>query len=74
MRDDYLSTSAVPSPNVRFFGFGSTSPRCIGVGYGLMADRFDIYLSTPVAVREQMEVFAERLQEAVLELCDLLTE
>jgi carnitine O-acetyltransferase len=74
MRDDYLSTSAVPSPNVRFFGFGSTSPRCIGVGYGLMADRFDIYLSTPVAVREQMEVFAERLQEAVLELCDLLAE
>jgi carnitine O-acetyltransferase len=73
MRDDYLSTSAVPSPTVRFWGFGSTSPRCIGVAYALMADRFDLYLSTPASVAEPMHVFAERLQRVVAELEDLLT-
>ena len=30
MRDDYLSTSAVPSPHVRFWGFGSTSRSASG--------------------------------------------
>jgi carnitine O-acetyltransferase len=72
MREDYLSTSAVPSPNVRFFGFGSTSARCIGVGYALMSTRFDIYLSTPRSVAEQMHTFAVRLQEAVTQLSELL--
>ncbi|HEY6422007.1 MAG TPA: choline/carnitine O-acyltransferase [Pseudonocardiaceae bacterium] len=72
MRDDYLSTSAVPSPNVQYFGFGSTSQKCIGIGYALLPDRFDLYLSTPRAVREQMSVFADKLSEAVHELQDLL--
>lgn len=72
MRDDYLSTSAVPSPHVRFFGFGSTSPKCIGVGYALLPDRFDLYLCTPKSVAEQMTVFADRLAEAVRELDALL--
>ena len=72
MRDDYLSTSAVPSPTVRFWGFGSTSPRCIGVAYALMSDRFDLYLSTPASVSEAMHVFAERLRRTVAELEELL--
>lgn len=72
MRDDYLSTSAVPSRNVQYFGFGSTSAKCIGVGYALLPDRFDIYLSTPRTVREQMIVFADRLRESVRELDRLL--
>jgi carnitine O-acetyltransferase len=72
MRDDYLSTSAVASTHVRYFGFGSTSRKCIGIGYVLLPDRFDLYLSTPRAVSEQMSVFAERLLEAVRELEDLL--
>ncbi len=72
LRDDFLSTSSVPSPRVQYFGFGSTSPTCIGVGYGLQHDRFDIYLSTPASVREQMVVFADRLREAVAELTELL--
>ncbi len=72
MRDDYLSTSAVPSPLVRFFGFGSTSRKCIGVGYGLMADRFDLYLSTPRPVADQMHLFADALRRAVVELDALL--
>jgi carnitine O-acetyltransferase len=72
MRDDYLSTSAVPSPHVQFFGFGSTSEKCIGVGYALMTDRFDLYLSTPRAVAEQMSVFAAALADAVRELEELL--
>jgi carnitine O-acetyltransferase len=74
LRDDYLSTSAVPSPTVRFWGFGSTSPRCIGVAYALMADRFDLYLSTPASVSEAMHVFAQRLRQTVAELEELMAE
>ena len=63
---------SVPSPAVRYFGFGSTSPTCIGIGYVLMDTRFVIYLSTPRAVGDQMRVFADRLREAIAELQDLL--
>ncbi|MCE3552882.1 choline/carnitine O-acyltransferase [Pseudonocardia sp. RS11V-5] len=72
LRDDYLSTSSVPSPRVQYFGFGSTSPTCIGVGYGLQHDRFDIYLATPRSVADQMYAFADRVREAVAELDTLL--
>lgn len=72
MRDDYLSTSAVPSPQVRFWGFGSTSEKCIGVAYAMLPDRFDAYLSTPAPVRAQMETFARELPIAVAQLEALL--
>jgi len=74
MRDDYLSTSAVPSPHVKYWGFGSTSTHCIGVGYALLSDRFDLFLSTPRVVADQMYAFADRLVEAVAELQALLTD
>ncbi len=63
MRDDYRSTSAVPSPHVRCWGFGSTSDTCIGIGYAMLPERFDLYLSTPRAVSEQMAVFASTLTD-----------
>ncbi|MGA5564820.1 choline/carnitine O-acyltransferase [Streptomyces platensis] len=72
MRDDYLSTSSAPSENIQYFGFGSTSSRCIGVAYVLLPDRFHLYLSTPRAVAGPMQVFADRLREAVAELRELL--
>jgi carnitine O-acetyltransferase len=72
MRDDYLSTSSAPSANIQYFGFGSTSSRCIGVAYVLLPERFNIYLSTPLAVADQMRTFADRLREAVGELRELL--
>lgn len=72
MRDDYLSTSSAPSENIQYFGFGSTSSRCIGVAYVLLPERFNVYLSTPLAVADQMRNFADRLREAVAELRDLL--
>ncbi|MFD7610202.1 choline/carnitine O-acyltransferase [Streptomyces sp. NPDC059828] len=72
MRDDYLSTSSAPSHNIQFFGFGSTSTRCIGVAYVLLPERFNLYLSTPQPVAGQMHAFADRLGEAVAELRDLL--
>jgi carnitine O-acetyltransferase len=37
-----------------------------------MADRFDLYLSTPRAVADQMYVFADALRDAVAELDALL--
>jgi len=71
MRDDYLSTSSAPSANIQFFGFGSTSSRCIGVAYVLLPERFHLYLSTPRTVAGQMRTFAARLREAVGELREL---
>ncbi|HEY2205508.1 MAG TPA: choline/carnitine O-acyltransferase [Pseudonocardia sp.] len=73
MRDDYLSTSSAPSVNIECFGFGSTSSHCIGVAYVLLPDRFNLYLSTPARVADQMTAFAEELRLAVGELAELLT-
>ncbi|MFD9500793.1 choline/carnitine O-acyltransferase [Streptomyces sp. NPDC060035] len=72
MRDDYLSTSSAPSENIQYFGFGSTSSKCIGIAYVLLPDRFNLYLSTPLPVAAQMHAFADRLGEAVAELRELL--
>ncbi|MFE1176353.1 choline/carnitine O-acyltransferase [Streptomyces sp. NPDC058773] len=72
MRDDYLSTSSAPSQHIQYFGFGSTSSRCIGVAYVLLPDRFHLYLSTPLAVAGPMHDFAGRLREVVAELRELL--
>jgi carnitine O-acetyltransferase len=72
MRDDYLSTSSAPSANIQYFGFGSTSPHCIGVAYVLLSDRFNIYLSTPQAVAGEMYRFADELRTAIEELRSLL--
>ncbi|MFF9480177.1 choline/carnitine O-acyltransferase [Streptomyces sp. NPDC014733] len=74
MRDDYLSTSSAPSAHIQYFGFGSTSSRCIGVAYVLLPDRFHLYLSTPEAVAGPMHTFAEELRTAVEELRELLGE
>ncbi|MFF3449676.1 choline/carnitine O-acyltransferase [Streptomyces sp. NPDC002667] len=72
MRDDYLSTSSAPSVNIQYFGFGSTSSQCIGIAYVLLPERFNLYLSTPLAVAAQMRTFADRLREAMDELRELL--
>ena len=74
MRDDYLSTSSAPSHNIQYFGFGSTSPQCIGIAYVLLPDRWNIYLSTPRHVAGEMYRFADELVRAVGELQDLLAE
>ncbi|MGW0179506.1 choline/carnitine O-acyltransferase [Nocardia sp. NPDC003345] len=74
MRDDYLSTSSAPSVNIRYFGFGSTSPKCIGVAYVLLPDRWNLYLATPTAVADEMHAFAGHLRTAVAELEALLSE
>ncbi|MEV6646716.1 choline/carnitine O-acyltransferase [Amycolatopsis sp. NPDC051371] len=74
MRDDYLSTSSAPSVNIQYFGFGSTSPQCIGIAYVLLPDRWNIYLSTPKHVSAEMHRFADELAVAVRELQELLAE
>ncbi|WP_236073039.1 choline/carnitine O-acyltransferase, partial [Streptomyces tardus] len=74
MRDDYLSTSSAPSTHIQYFGFGSTSSRCIGVAYVLLPDRFHLYLSTPEPVAGQMRAFAAELRTAVGELRELLAD
>lgn len=74
MREDYLSTSSAPSAHIQYFGFGSTSARCIGIAYVLLPDDFHLYLSTPRAVAGHLPVFAERLRETVAELQELLRD
>ncbi|MFE6777366.1 choline/carnitine O-acyltransferase [Streptomyces sp. NPDC057702] len=74
MRDDYLSTSSAPSRHIQYFGFGSTSSRCVGVAYVLLPDRFHVYLSTPRPVADQMHAFADELRRAVAEMRELLAE
>ncbi|MFI7666966.1 choline/carnitine O-acyltransferase [Nocardia sp. NPDC049526] len=74
MRDDYLSTSSAPSVNIRYFGFGSTSQKCIGIAYVLLPDRWNIYLATPKPVAAQMYAFADHLRTAVADLEALLAE
>jgi carnitine O-acetyltransferase len=71
MRDDYLSTSAAPSVNIQYFGFGATSEHCIGVAYVLLPQRFNVHLSTPRSVGGQMTAFEGRLGEAIAEMSDL---
>ncbi|WP_431784414.1 choline/carnitine O-acyltransferase [Streptomyces chumphonensis] len=73
MRADYLSTSSAPSTHIQYFGFGSTSPQCIGVAYVLLPDRFHVYLSTPRPVAAAMETFADALREVVAQLRALLS-
>ncbi|GAA3383783.1 choline/carnitine O-acyltransferase [Cryptosporangium minutisporangium] len=70
-RDDYLSTSSAPSTAIDYFGFGSTSSQCIGVGYVLLPDRLAVHLSTPRAVADGMAAFAEHLDLALRELTNL---
>ncbi|MDQ4115530.1 MAG: choline/carnitine O-acyltransferase [Actinomycetota bacterium] len=72
MRSDYLSTSAAPSTSIRYFGFGSTSPQCIGVAYVLLPDRLHVHLSTPASVADEMYAYADELRTAVAELRELL--
>ncbi|MEV0246727.1 choline/carnitine O-acyltransferase [Nocardia sp. NPDC050712] len=73
MRNDYLSTSSAPSVNIEYFGFGSTSPTCIGVAYVLLPDRWNLYLATPEPVADQMHAFAGHLRTAVADLTALLS-
>lgn len=72
MRADALSTSSAPSMNIQYFGFGSTSETCIGVGYVLLQDNLRVYLSTAKSVAGDMEVFAESLPQVIETLCNLL--
>jgi carnitine O-acetyltransferase len=73
MRDDYLSTSSTPSTNVQYGGFGPTSSHCIGIGYMLLPDRFNLHLSTPHPVADEMRLFTVKLREAIGELQALLS-
>jgi carnitine O-acetyltransferase len=72
MRHDYLSTSSLMSDLVTFFGFGSTSVDCIGVGYAVRSDGFYAYLSTGKSGAIYLAKFAANLRDAMLELRDLL--
>lgn len=72
LRDDYLSTSAVSSANVRFFGFGPPTGQCIGIGYLSQPGGFAIHLSASKGAEQHMRRFAHAVSVAIPELRDLL--
>lgn len=74
MRSDSLSTSSAPSPTIIYFGFGSTGPGCIGVGYLVRADEMNCYLSTAEGEEAAVESFMTNWRTALTELSALLEE
>jgi len=72
MRDDYMSTSSTSSPQIQYGGFGPTSDRCIGLGYALLPDRFNLHLSARRSLAEEILLFVDKLHEAIRELQRLL--
>ena len=74
LRDDWLSTSAVPSAHVRSWGFGATSPRCIGVAYAMLPGEAYAFLSARPAVEQDLHRLAVELRRAVGELLELLED
>jgi carnitine O-acetyltransferase len=72
MRHDYLSTSSLMSDVVTYFGFGSTSTDCIGVGYAVRSDGFYAYLCTGKPSATYLANFAANLRNAMLEIGDVL--
>ncbi|MEU2043011.1 choline/carnitine O-acyltransferase [Nocardia niwae] len=72
LRDDYLSTSAVSSVDVRFFGFGPITDRCIGIGYIVKPGSFNVFLSALESAEQHMRRFAREISVAIPELCALL--
>jgi carnitine O-acetyltransferase len=73
LREDYLSTSSTSSANIEHSGFGPTGDRCIGISYMVLPDRFNLYLSAPRSIADEMGRFADKLREVVCELLDLLS-
>lgn len=74
MRADTLSTSSAPSPTILYFGFGSTGPGCIGVGYLVRAEEMNCYLSTAQGEEQAVESFMKNWREVLEELSDLLKD
>jgi carnitine O-acetyltransferase len=57
---------------VTYFGFGSTSTDCIGVGYAVRSDSFHAYLCTGKSSAIYLADFAANLRRAMLDIGDLL--
>lgn len=74
MRSDHLSTSSVPCRPVRLWGFGSTGPDCIGIGYILLPERIDLHLHAPRSLAEVQERFVQELAGALEDLTELLAD
>ena len=72
LRSDSLSTSSAPSPTILYFGFGSTGPGCIGIGYLVRKDVINCYMSTAQGEEEALEQFIVNYDKVLRELSDLL--
>lgn len=73
-RDDRLSTSAVPSPHVSYWGFGPTNEQCLGVGYALLPDTFHLYISARHSQARRLSDFVTELPRVVEQIEELLRD
>lgn len=72
LRSDSLSTSSAPSPTIQYFGFGSTGPGCIGIGYLVRNDVINCYLATAQGEEAALSNFITQYDKALRELAALL--
>jgi len=72
LRYDILSTSRLASKDVEYFGFGPTTPDCTGIGYAVHRDNCMFVLSARAARRDQMVSFKRNLNQALLDMAELM--
>ena len=72
MRDDFLSTSSVPAKRVRYFGFGPTAGRCLGIAYTVRPDHVNLHVTAGPAARGELAAFLTELERAAQDLLALL--
>lgn len=73
LRDDRLSTSALASENIRYFGFGATGSQCIGIGYSMLPNEFRCFLSATGEAKALLDAVAAQLPITVSDLLSLLS-
>lgn len=74
LRYDILSTSRLASDDVEYFGFGPTTPECTGIGYAVHSSSCMFVLSAKDARREQLSAYTRNLNQALLDMAELMRE
>lgn len=74
LRYDILSTSRLASDDVEYFGFGPTTPDCTGIGYAVHQDSCMFVISAREARREQLSAYTRTLNQALMDMAELMGE
>ena len=72
LRHDILSTSRLASRDIEYFGFGPTTPECTGIGYAVYDDNCVFVISARENRRDELESFTRNLNQALLDMAELM--